>query len=641
MAFVVPTIFTVIDRLTAPVRAMGNNVAEYANKTEAVISRSERAFRKLTPSLSDASKQLLSFASTATAVAGIVATGKAVVDYETKLKSLQSITGATDEKFAEFKTQIRSIALETKKSSLDVAEAFESIANNQPELLKDANALALVTKSSIILAKAAKMELQPAGEALTQILNQFGKGAADAAKTIDILAAGSVAGSSEIRDTAEAIQKFGTVAANAGVKIDESVALIELSSKFEKGAEAGQKLRNILITMSTAKVQDPKAVHDMQRLGVNMGIVADKALPLNVRLKEMAKVAKDDAALFHIFGKENQALATGVLNNADAFSDMLEKVRTTGEAQRMAAKNSETFAAKVEELKNKFITWVTTSEEAERALNLLTKAAGWIADNLSTIMKVTGTVVGLFIAWRIALYAARAALFLTNIVIGVNSALTGVSSVALRTNTVALAAQKIALGIATAAQWALNAAMLANPVVWVVAGVLALVAALGYVIANYKSIEDLHKSDMQKRKTEAIKSETEQIYKAAAAYEKYGESKEVAMKKALRDSKQFIIDDIKTLKAQSAKPMSDSERRIMENRLAADEGRLTAVNELEAANGATAINPKLQQAQMLSQTINNNTQKEVIIKVKAEDGTSATTSGLDDVMGKTTSTMPK
>ncbi len=487
MALTIPTIFTAVDKFSAPVKGMTQSLDSFASRAEIGVSRAERSFRKMTPAISEASKQILSMVGTAALIGAAFSAAsfsvKSIMDYETELANLKSITGVSGSEFDVFKTKIKGVADATKMSSVEVTKAFTAIANNQPELLKDANALAMVTQSSILLAQASKMELQPAGEALTQILNQFGKGAADAAKTIDILAAGSVAGSSEIRDTADAIQKFGTVAANAGIKINESVALIELSSKFEKGAEAGQKLRNILITMSTAKVQDPKAIADMQRLGVNMDIVSNRTLPLSVRLKEMGKVAKDDGALFHIFGKENQALATGVLNTASNFDTMLNSVNTTGMAAKMAATNNATLAITIEQLKNKFVTWLTTSDEAAKSLEILKNVVKFLANNLTTIIKVIGLMVGSFIIWWTWIKLSRLALMALNGYAKVMFLVDMIKYIASTQGlTFAQAAWAIVVESATASMAGLNAVMLANPIGLIIIAIVALIALVVAVI---------------------------------------------------------------------------------------------------------------------------------------------------------------
>lgn len=650
MSFVIPSIFTAIDKFSAPIKGMGRTLDSFAGKADVAVARQERLFRRMTPALSETSRQFMSFASSAaiaTAVVGGAAfSARSIMDYETELANLQAVTGASGKDFETFKGNIKSVAEETKTSAVTVAQAFTAIANNQPSLLKDADALAAVTKNSILLAQASKMELKPAGEALTQILNQFGKGAADAAKTVDILAAGSVAGSSEIRDTADAIQKFGTVAANAGVKIDESVALIELASRFEKGSEAGQKLRNILITMSTAKVQDPKAVKDMQRLGVNMGIVANKALPLNTRLMEMAKIAKDDAALFHIFGKENQALATGVLSNAAAFSGMLKSVNTPGQAAVMAAKNMATFAETIRQLKDKFVTWLVTSDEAAKALGYLKTGAKFLADNLSTIIKVVGLVIGAFIAWKtyinivkfsiIAMRAVSAAFFLVDMIKYIAST-QGIS---------------FATATWTVAQNSLNASMLASPITWILAAVIALAAAIYAVYKHYMALEEIYRKSAEGAKLTAIQKESKAVEELSNKYQQLGMSKAEADQRATSERVAGLDRTSNVLKGKVAEDLAATTKATSSpfgammsflqgdkelNKLGVSSGALGAADAAKTA----LLNPAVAKTDALANTINTNNAS-VDINLKDPGGlVSSITEGSDQsfLSLKTTSTL--
>ena len=244
------------------------------------------------------------------------------------------------------------------------------------------------------------MELAPAGEAVTDIMNQFGLKAAQVTKLVDLLAAGSVAGSSEIRDTSEAIKQFGTVAANSGVQINEAIAAIELVSRFEKGAEAGVKLRNVLLEMSKGVSQDPKALASMQRLGVNIALVSDRTKPFVQRLHEMAKVANDNTAIMQIFGKENAALATGLLQNSYQIEDYIDKVGTVGVASQMAAENTNTLRERVNQMIAKWVTLTTTSKGAGVALNGVKSVLGFITDNMETLLNVIIPLGSAFLAYR-------------------------------------------------------------------------------------------------------------------------------------------------------------------------------------------------------------------------------------------------
>jgi TP901 family phage tail tape measure protein len=659
MAFTIPTYFTAVDQITPTMRGMGASLEGFAMKAERGLDRSERAFRKLTPALGDASKQMLSMVGTAAITAGIFAGGafsvKSIMDYETELANLQAVTGASGKDFDTFKGKIKDVAIETQTSSVAVAKAFTAIANNQPELLKNADALAMVTKSSIILAQASKMELQPAGEALTQILNQYGKGAAEAARTVDILAAGSVAGSSEIRDTADAIQKFGTVAANAGIKINESVALVELSSKFEKGAEAGQKLRNILIMMSTAKVQDPKAVADMKRLGVNMDVVSDKALPLSVRLKEMAKVAHDDAAVFHIFGKENQALATGVLSTADNFNEMLKAVETSGMAQKMADKNNSTLAISLERLKDRWVTLITTSDSASSGLNVFNSIVQWLSKNLDTVVTIGASVLTVFGAWWALMKVVRISLIAYNVGLGIYNALTGTATVYTEAQTIASGAQAVATGVMTAAQWALNVAMDANPIGLVIVAVAALAAGIMYLKNQYDSLIAEMESAKQRgaeSAKKALNNEVERLERTQHLSEKEARQQAYMTERkiALKNYEQARLAEIAAKENTGIFGMSnlDEAKAAMENRMAA-QSALIALSKKDVfdkpggdvVSGKPAIDLNGQRAQATAQTVTNNMNKNLTIDFKnVPKGVDISgDTGADGVTPSTSSTM--
>ena len=86
--YTIPTKFTAIDGVSATVGKMERNIYSYAERANAGIARQERLFRRLTPSLSGATRQLLQYASAGAVIGGIAYSGKAIMDYETAIQSL-------------------------------------------------------------------------------------------------------------------------------------------------------------------------------------------------------------------------------------------------------------------------------------------------------------------------------------------------------------------------------------------------------------------------------------------------------------------------------------------------------------------------------------------------------------------------
>jgi TP901 family phage tail tape measure protein len=637
MAFVLPSIYTAIDKLTGPNAKMAASVQAFADKAQAASARMERGYRRMPSLVSDTTKELLSFANSAALVGGALLTVKSIMDYETEMANLKALTGKTGAEFLVFQSKIKGVAEETSSSAVQVTKAFTAIANNSPALAENANALASVTKSSILLAQAARMELQPAGEALTQIMNQFGLGAEYASRAVDILAAGSVKGSSEITDTAAAIQKFGTVAANSMIKLDESVALIELASKFEKGAEAGRGLKNMLLNMSNIKILDPKAQKDLRRLHVNMDIVSNSTLPLGQRLKELSKISKDNAAVTHVFEKENAALATGILSTITNYDSMLESVQKTGQAQAMADQNNKTFMRSLEMLRDKFITYVTTSDEAANSLSMMATAARWVSKHLSTIVKIGVGIIAFFAAWKALIWGTNIALAVYNVALGITGALSGTASIAIGKNAIAMGAYKAALWVSTAAQYAFNLAMTLNPIGAMVMLLMGLVVALGYVIYNYKSIEALHADQVTKKRNQAIQDEIKTVQSAAKAYEKYGLSREEAQKRAIIQERANVTNEKVGFHKKYAAAKNDSDRRVAEQGIAAAEGKLSALNNSEQI--FKAVNNKADEQDAVKKYMETTKNANVNINIKDPNNRVEAKSSDDFVNILTSSTM--
>jgi TP901 family phage tail tape measure protein len=492
-ALTIPAIFTAVDRLTAPFKHMNSAVSGFARNAEVAAARADRAFNKMLPSFGSKTNEVVDYAkgiaTVATAAQAITFSATSILDYEEELANLKALTGATGEQFEGFKLQIAEVADESKKSSVDVVKAFGSIANNMPELLDNAKDLSDVTKASILLGKAARMETEAAGLAVTDILKQYGKGAESAGKFVDMLAAGSVAGSSEINDTQEALKKFGTVAANMNVTPLESIASIELVSKFEKGAEAGTKLRNILVKMSEGNLLPAKSLEILKQYGVDINKVSNSSIPFTERLKEIAKISGDSAAIAQVFGSENLGLATGFIKNAALLPDYISKVDSVGEATRMAKENTNTLRNKLAETVNTFVTYITTLQKTSFGLKIASGFLGWLADNMGWILDIAVPLLGILIGvkaaiWGIALVskAAAAWTFAYEIAAGIATITNGTYATSLLATEGGLYALAIASGVAEAAQWALNVAMTANPIGLIIAAIVAIIAVIAVVI---------------------------------------------------------------------------------------------------------------------------------------------------------------
>jgi TP901 family phage tail tape measure protein len=489
-AFTVPTIFSAVDKLSAPMRKMEKNTLSFTQKASLGVTRLDRRLRKLTPSLGNMGKQMLQFASAAAIGTLLVSSVQTLKEYETNMASLSAITGVSGSALEVFRGEVNNVAKDTKKSSVEVAKAFELVGSAKPELLKNAEALAEVTRQSIILSKASGDELEISVQSLTGTLNQFDLGADSAARVINALAAGSKEGAAAVPLITESLDKFGTVAAGMNISVEQSVGLIEtLAEKNLKGAEAGNKLKNVLAIMSTAKALPPKALQQLEKFGVNAEIVSDKTLPLSTRLKELGKIAGDETALVKVFGRENFVAGGIILKNAEKVNKYTKAVTGTNIAQEQADKNSNTLSNRLTEMSNAWDNVLTSSGSATGSMGLFKDLIVLITDNLSGIVAVIGTLTAVFIALKIGVFAAQFAMGAYNAVLIISNILTGTMTKRVASSEIAImayaAAQWLAntsLGSYIIAQIGANAALWAFPLVWIIAGIVALIGFIALII---------------------------------------------------------------------------------------------------------------------------------------------------------------
>jgi TP901 family phage tail tape measure protein len=293
--------------------------------------------------------QILSTFGIMASVAGVIQIFRSLIgttrDFSKAVSELSAITGATGEDLEFYKQQAKEIGATTSISAVQAVEAFKLIGSARPELLKVKEDLAAVTKEAVTLAEASGMELPDAAIALAGAMNQLQLPASEASRVINALAAGAKAGAAEITPTNEALQKFGTVAQNANISIEESVGLIQtLADRQIQGAEAGTQLRNVLLAMSAATALPKSAVKALGRYGVDMQILGDKTIPVIDRLRELGKVSNDQAALVKVFGKENVVAGQIILQNIDRFEELTKAVTGTNVAYEQAQTNLDNLA---------------------------------------------------------------------------------------------------------------------------------------------------------------------------------------------------------------------------------------------------------------------------------------------------------
>lgn len=298
--------------------------------------------------------------------------------YGQALSDLAAITGAAGEQLKVFDEAAQEMGRTTQYSAMQAAEAIKLMAASKPELMKTSEGLINVTKSSLILAQASGTTLPDATRTLALSLNQFGASVSDADRYINVLAAGSRYGASEVNETAEAIKKGGVAAAQAKVPFEEMNAVIQtLAEREVKGADAGTALRNMILILesSTDKKLKPSVVG------------------MTTALENLAQKNYSTTALTKIFGRENVNAAMILSKNTDKVRELTKALTGTETAYEQAKERTNNLNGDLQNLAGAFEGLAIKAGQSANGplrtgVQSASDAINTLSNNLSTLANV-------------------------------------------------------------------------------------------------------------------------------------------------------------------------------------------------------------------------------------------------------------
>ncbi|NHR83553.1 phage tail tape measure protein [Citrobacter portucalensis] len=291
---------------------------QFNRNAQADAKKTEDAYKRVSASVSGLAGRLAGFAGAGLSLGTIISTTR---QYSQSLSDLQAITGATSAQMKLYDQAAREMGRTTEYSASQAAEAIKLMASAKPELLSTSAGLTAATKSALTLAQAAGTTLPDATRTLALSLNQFGAGASEADRYINVLAAGAKFGSSEIADTAAAIKNGGVAAAQAGVGFETLNAAIQVLAEREvKGGEAGTALRNVILNLEKGadKTLKPSVVGLSQAL--------ENLAGKNLSTRQAVK----------LFGVENLSAASILVQNREKVESLTAALTGTQTAHEQA-----------------------------------------------------------------------------------------------------------------------------------------------------------------------------------------------------------------------------------------------------------------------------------------------------------------
>lgn len=468
---------------------------------------------------------------------------------ESSQAELKALTGLDDasiqwltEQAEQLSTTMDESGLRIRQSSDEILQAYMLIGSKKPELLKDKEALNAVTIEAMRLAAAANIDLPDAVTATTVSLNMYGEAADQAARYVNVLAAGSKEGAADVSAQAAAIKNAGVAAAGAGVSIEGMQGTIQMLA--EKGIEAepaGTALRKFFLVLQTGPDEtNPKVVG------------------LQTALENLNKKSLTAAQIQTMFGEEAFSAATILIDNADKVQQYTEAVTGTNTAMEQAAINSDTNAAKMAQYRNQIKeAGIELMERLNPSLSLLT---GWT----TKIIVALPILIDWCIKYKSVLIASGAALAAYNIAI--NAA------------TIYTKAYNIIVKVATVSTSGFNKVLKMNPAGLVLAGLTALIT---YITTKFIPNTDAA-TEAQRKYNEELQRTQDELQKYKSIEDRFKNidalnNRQRQQLKSDAESELAIIEDKLSKEVLAYRKYYDEQKRIIEARSDIDESQRKAL----------------------------------------------------------------
>lgn len=366
------------------------------------------------------------------ALAGIASIGMA---YEDSLNTFSAVSGATEAQMKQVAATAKALGNDLSLPATSAAGAATAMTELAKAGLSVADSMS-AAKGTLALAAAAQVDEATAAQIVGAALNAFSLEGKEATRVADLLAGAGNAASGEMTDMAAALQQVGTVAAAAGLSVDDTVTAISmLAQKGILGSDAGTSLKTMLM-----KLQGPtdKAASLLKDLGINAYDANGTMLPLRDLIgqfsEKMAGLTQEqrDQANTTIFGTDATRAALTVLQGGvSTYDDVSVAVRRTGQV-------FETAGAKTKGLKGAFGGLQSTAETLAidfyervapgaiavvQALTELLSAVSPVIAEVGDLVTLGGKLAG-FLSENEGLVAGLATVYLATLVPALSAAIT-------------------------------------------------------------------------------------------------------------------------------------------------------------------------------------------------------------------------
>lgn len=257
---------------------------------------------------------------------------KTAADFELSMKKVQVLTGATGEEFTALGKLARKLGAETQFSSSDAAEAMDFLAAAGFDVKQVMAAVPGVMQ----LAASASLSMGQSASIVADTLLGYGLKVTEVNRVNDVLVKTFTSSKQTLTDLGEAFQYGGAVASQAGIRFEETSAVLGLLAKSGLRASiGGTALRGIITSLL---VPSGEAIKVFEKFNIPKSALVNS----QGHLKSMRKVIEvlgksgaDTGDIMKIFGERAGPGMLTLLKEGtsglDTFVGKLDKAGGTAE----------------------------------------------------------------------------------------------------------------------------------------------------------------------------------------------------------------------------------------------------------------------------------------------------------------------
>lgn len=531
------TEFSVLDRATAQL----NKMASQGNMAAGVLGRG----------ISQAQTRVSAFGATMSSAlstgvkvgVGAIAAGLAVAtrqyaQYDEAIRSAAAAYGPAftqadnfQSKLKEMGRAVRNVAAATEFDAVQAGTAMKTLAQAG---VQSEQAIALLPGVADLATTALTGMDEAVGLAVGS-LNVMGmmtdkpeELAKNMTRISDVMAYTANSAYMSLQDVGAAISAGGSFFKTASNDLNVlSGSLTALANNSIKGAEAGTHLRNIMTNLSAPT---SSAAAALKKMNITTTDAAGNLLPLPKIIGQFNKAmagmgdAEKNANIYAIFGKQNIAAVTALLNTGQAALENYAAAAANSAGTAAAGaevirggliNQLKVLVSGLTELGFKFVeafesrgssglkklTEAVNNFDPQPLINAALKIVDTFSQMVMTAWKFRGViiaVVGAMVAWKTAMTAIVVGAkvmqgfnlvmaFGKGIMIAYKAAAVG-TTVAIKAQGAASTAAAMGMKVATAAQWLWNAALSANPIGIVIAAIVALIGIILVLTGKWQKV---------------------------------------------------------------------------------------------------------------------------------------------------------